>query len=413
MHHVLTVNAAQKMVLSAAFHSGPEVFDHVPPDSLADPFRQIALALAAMHARHEPITLVSLTTECARRGFAPHIERWMMGPVTSEAATREWLAASSRERLMQTITRAQQMLDSSDDVDHYAIASDMRLVLDGIETPDITTDDPAYSYEEVLGLAEKPVEWVIPDLLARRERMVLTGTEGRGKSMLVYQIAFCAAYGVSPVDPRSRFDRRRVVILDVENSHETQVVNLYKILHTRMHRLVTDHTPPDIHLLRQREIDLTSPVHRAGLIANLDVLQPDLVILGSGYKLIDATADYRVMAVTLQGALDTIKNRYGCAVIMETHAGHGFDNDRNGMRPDGSSYWLRWPEFGHGVAEVSRDRPDVLKNHRWRNDRPVGRTWPAGWERDEYGLPWRAVQPDEWDALDLEPDDHNVTPRRR
>jgi replicative DNA helicase len=398
----VNVNDAQRMILSSAFHNGPDVFDSVPPSDLADPWRGVALALAAIHTRREQVTIASLTTECVKRGFLPRIETWMMGPIDSAAAVRCWMEATGRERIEAAISRARLMLDADTDTDPFVIASDLIDTLGEVERPAVETEPSWWTYEEVMGFAEQPVEWVIPDLLARRDRLMLTGKEGSGKSTLLYQIALCAGFGISPVDARVRYPRQRVTILDVENSHETQVATSYRLMHRRIHRLTEDHTPPDVRLLRIRDIDLVSPTQRQVLIDAVDATQPDLLIMGSGYKLVDASEDWRVMATSLQRTADKAKARTGCAVIIETHAGHGTQGDRNGYRPDGSSLWLRWPEFGHGLGEHP-DHVDILEHVRWRNDRVVGRDWPAGWERDPHGLPWRPIAPDEWEARDLTP----------
>src|SRR5699024_3989203 len=43
-------------------------------------------------------------------------------------------------------------------------------------------------------------DWVVPGLLARGDRFVLTGAGGTGKSTLLRQIAVCAAAGIPPLD---------------------------------------------------------------------------------------------------------------------------------------------------------------------------------------------------------------------
>jgi hypothetical protein len=43
-----------------------------------------------------------------------------------------------------------------------------------------------------------PFDWIVPGLLAKGERMVLTAGEGLGKSTLLRQFAVCAAAGLHP-----------------------------------------------------------------------------------------------------------------------------------------------------------------------------------------------------------------------
>lgn len=399
----VSVNDAQRMILSAAFHGTGEVFEAVRPEWLDEPYRAVGQALHAIHARHEKVTLASLGTECARRGFAPHIEHWMMGPVEPEVAVNLWTAARGRESIERAVLHAQQML-SAPDVDAFMVAGDLSETLAGIERPKAVDEKYAWSYEEVFAFIEAPTEWVIPGLLAHRDRFVLTAEEGVGKSTWLYQIALCAGYGIDPVNPQNRYDRRKVVVLDVENTHETQVAWAYRKVHHGIHQVLgpgDDRSAPDVELLTLRDIDLLSPTQRHLFLDVIESMQPDLLVMGSGYKLVDATDDWRAMAEAVHRTVDRVKARIGCAVLIETHAGHGNMEDRNGLRPEGSSNWRKWPEFGHGLATTTD--PGIVEVTRWRRDRPsYGKNWPRGWEKADYGLPWRAIPDDVWDAMDLD-----------
>jgi replicative DNA helicase len=399
----VSVNDAQRMILSSAYHGTGEVFEAVKPEWLAEPYRAVAQALHALHQRREAVTIASLGTECARRGFTPRIETWMMGPVAAETAVNAYIAARGREAVEQAILRAQQML-AVEDVDAFMVAGDLSETLGGIERPKAVDEKYAWSYEEVFAFIEAPTEWVIPGLLARRDRFVLTAEEGVGKSTWLYQVALCAGYGINPVDPAKRYERRRVVVLDVENTHETQVAWAYRKVHNGIQQVLgagDDRSAPDVELLTLRDIDLLSPTQRHLFLDVIEASQPDLLVMGSGYKLVDATDDWRAMAEAVHRTVDRVKARVGCAVLIETHAGHGSMEDRNGLRPEGSSNWRKWPEFGHGLAATTDS--SIVETTRWRRDRPsYGKNWPRGWEKSEHGLPWRAIPEDEWDARDLD-----------
>jgi replicative DNA helicase len=195
------------------------------------------------------------------------------------------------------------------------------------------------------------------------------------------------------------------VVLDVENSHETQVAWAYRKVHDGIHRGVfgidDDRSAPDVSLLSLRDIDLLAPMQRALFLDLIEELQPDLLVMGSGYKLVDFTDDWRAMAEAVHRTVDRVKARVGCAVLIETHAGHGTMNDRNGLRPEGSANWMKWPEFGHGLAPTKNE--SIYTVVRWRKDRPpYGKNWPMAWERGGAGLPWRAIDEGEWLARDLD-----------
>ena len=58
--------------------------------------------------------------------------------------------------------------------------------------------DLAPDLYEFLAIVDPPSDWVIPGLLERGDRLIWTGFEGLGKSVVVRQLAVCAAAGVHP-----------------------------------------------------------------------------------------------------------------------------------------------------------------------------------------------------------------------
>src|SRR5690606_20278264 len=65
---------------------------------------------------------------------------------------------------------------------------------------------------------EDTYDWVIPGLLERMDRLVLTGGEGLGKSTWLRQIAVLAAAGIHPTRHAERIDPVRVTVIDTENT---------------------------------------------------------------------------------------------------------------------------------------------------------------------------------------------------
>ena len=64
---------------------------------------------------------------------------------------------------------------------------------------------------------DPPSDWVIPDLLERGDRLIWTGFEGLGKSVVVRQLADRAAAGNRTRSPESRSNPQRVLFIDCEN----------------------------------------------------------------------------------------------------------------------------------------------------------------------------------------------------
>jgi len=83
-----------------------------------------------------------------------------------------------------------------------------------------------------------------------------------------------------------------------------------------------------------------------------------------------------------------------CALITEAHAGHASGENGRGLRPAGSSLFLRWPEFGMGMRPKDRtaDLEDAMREvvlRAWRGARSE-RSWPTELVRnaDPNGWPW-------------------------
>ena len=92
-----------------------------------------------------------------------------------------------------------------------------------------------------------------------------------------------------------------------------------------------------------------------------------------------------------------------CALILEAHSGHGENvRDRN-VRPLGSSLWMRWPEFGYGIATTTQTRKGTPVDFRvWRGPRderewPVkllrSSPWPWDGEWEPHTPVWRPASP--------------------
>src|SRR5690606_41049990 len=69
----------------------------------------------------------------------------------------------------------------------------------------------------LLAAVDEPYAWVVPGLLERSDWLILTGSEGLGKSTLFRQMAVCAAAGINPFTAE-RHAPQRVLYIDVENS---------------------------------------------------------------------------------------------------------------------------------------------------------------------------------------------------
>lgn len=254
---------------------------------------------------------------------------------------------------------------------------------------------------EFLAAEDAPYDWLIPGLLERGDRLILTGFEGLGKSMLVRQLAFSAASGIHPFRTGYATDYQpvKVLFIDCENS-EKQGRRKFGPVGDVIKNLGRPAPHGNLRVLHQPTgIDLTSEEDEAWLYERITAHQPDLLVVGPFYKLHDANANDEQIARHVVGVLDRARAISNAALITEAHAGHGEAGKTRAVRPTGSSLLLRWPEFGFGLAPNANSVPDEHDRCRqvdvisWRGARDE-REWPR---HLEYGgkddLPWKPWRP--------------------
>jgi replicative DNA helicase len=132
--------------------------------------------------------------------------------------------------------------------------------------------------------------------------------------------------------------------------------------------------------VRPQGMDLLSGADQRWLTSKVDAVRPDIIMGGPLYKLFVAGPEDEHAARALAGYLDRLRRRYDCAIALEAHSPHGFANDRAGLRPFGSSLWMRWPEFGFGLAPIKKDKTK-MEFVAWRGLRDT-RDWPSALEYD-------------------------------
>jgi hypothetical protein len=256
----------------------------------------------------------------------------------------------------------------------------------------ITDDAQSITLDELLAEPDDEPDWLIPGLLERRDRMILTGEEGLGKSYLLRQIAVMAAAGLDPFDPGKRFKPLSVTIFDCENS-ERQVKRKVRPVVEFARRVGTGH-PGQVNLLCSPRVDITRDKDLARLHFELDATRPDILVIGPLYRLTQGALQNDDDAAPVLAALDTLRDR-DISLLIEAHAGHGVgQGGQRNLRPRGSSALLGWPEFGYGMRDIGGGFVDVVP---WRGDRDE-RWWPSRVRRAPDHIRWIPVEAEqaEW-----------------
>lgn len=235
---------------------------------------------------------------------------------------------------------------------------------------------PVPTVAEFLAHAEDPYDWLVPGLLERGDRLIVTGPEGGGKSTLLRQLAVQLAAGIHPFGGGD-FRAMRVLLLDVENS-ERQV-------RRAMRPLVLAAKSDGIPLYvgtRPQGLDLLHRPDAERLLSVVEAVRPELIIGGPMYKLSGGDPTEEGTARVVAAYLDRLRAQYGLALILEAHSPYANGGTRHPLRPYGASLWSRWPEFGIHLSK------DGELTH-WRGPRDE-REWPALLERGG-AWPWTAV----------------------
>lgn len=342
-------------------------------------------ALDRKGATVDPASLMSALTGKAEAGLLPTILTYPAVPAAVGEHARVVRSWGTKRRLMEEAQHVFQVA-LNPDYDAETIASEIATRFTRVRDSGITDDVQSITLGELLEGKDDEPEWLIPGLLERRDRLILTGEEGLGKSYLLRQIAIMASAGLHPFDSRQKIRPVKVMIIDCENT-ESQVRRKARGIATYAAQY-GEGDPRMVNLLCSSRIDITRDRDLARIHYELDACQPELVVIGPLYRLSNKAIQSDDEAAPLLAALDTIRDR-GCALLVEAHAGHGVGKGgQRELRPRGSSALLGWPEFGYGMRAVASGIADFAA---WRGDRDE-RDWPSRIQHDRAGIRWLPIE---------------------
>lgn len=373
----------------------PSMFDH-PGHST------IAAVVWAMTLEGIPVDPTSVLQRLMSNGEAARVggggylltlmERcWSPENAIAQAGiVREsWIRRSVQTDAMRLAQRAENLATPLQD-----LVLDLAAVLDSVDGLERREPYEPATLDDLLKRDPAP-DWLIPGLLERMERVMVTGIEGLGKSEIGAQVAVCAAAGVQPFSSET-FDPLRVLVIDLENGWGNLRRRFARVLEA-----VENATgePLDRSRLmvesRDAGLDLTRADDQLWLDRVLSGGRPDVVCIGALYKMHRADMNNEQAARLLTAFLDDMRTRHGVAFVIEAHAGQATDGGgKRLLRPRGSSLFLGWPNVGIGLRphpDCDPDRPDRVLVQPWRGARE-GRDWPRELRRGFGGqLPWLPV----------------------
>lgn len=381
----------------AAWHHGKEVFSLVTVEDFSPGHYRELAAMMERGMIEGDLTPQWVKDETIRLGKPSASFVAQVLTMSPTASVRYYAAQlrneSIRRYAVEAGTRMLHRLESNDTdpLDAVNNLQEELSVMPRVETK----DEDTWTIWDLMGLEEMPDNWTIPGLLRANERLVLTGSEGGGKSVFIYQVLTGAAWGVDTFH-HELYEPKRVLFLDVENNDFQQAGNLRKIV-PHLQEIRPD-VEPQWRSMKRRVVDLMATRDRADVISRVVHYAPEILYIGTAYKLASISDDAHRSVKAIQSTVDKIREEVGCSVLIEHHAPHGWNNDRGNMRPEGSSHWMRWPDFGYGLKKLETPTGKVVKLMNWRGDRVRGRDFPAGL-REGAVMPWEAIDHDEWEIM--------------
>lgn len=267
-------------------------------------------------------------------------------------------AREVREQLIECAASVEvvEALGVKDVSDHFAAGLKIEQL---VVTIPAVEESKANGGIDVLDVVERPTgefKWVIPHVLSRGERLILTAFEGHGKSTAMRQWSVMAAAGIhpwtlQPVPPQ------KVLFIDAENHPDQIQASWSKLLGLAAHMgLPVPRGKLIVIEAWDNDIDLTQPAGRQWLSERVHAHQPDLVSIGPLYNLADEDLKEDKVARKLKKAINEARGICGSAFLMEHHAPHKAPGDRErSIRPYGSSVFLKWPDYGYGLKPMEAE----------------------------------------------------------
>jgi len=347
-------------------------------------FVSVRAQLASLNAAPALTALTALTEATTPGSIEWHCER-----IVLTKATRDLIAEAARLN-----QRAEEGAEP------VALAEDTITALRLIQRANEVDAGTTHDFSEIVERQFDPTEFVVPGLLARRNRIIITAPEGYGKSSLLRQIAACAAGGMHPFKTLGSTRPARVLVIDAENPADINTAE-YRQIAEALTEMGHFPTRGMLTIDECGDIDLLDPRTAARFYGLIERVRPELIVIGPVYKLHEEDPNLEGPARKLSAVLNRMIAISDAALVLEAHTPHNDGPAGQLLRPFGASLWKRWPDFGyclHPATVVKRGHEPTYEEQAsldmreskftsWRGSRAV-RAWPGRLCKRGDGLPW-------------------------
>lgn len=367
------------------------VFKHVAPDEFHGHHVHIASTMASMDTMGLDITPASLLAQLhtsgllVRAGGGGAIHTMVENAVVGEHAVHlaEFLGSEAARNSLRAV--GQRLVQITDNPEIPPEEAAQRALEDLDNVRRAVTEPQTLGWPD--GSAHPSPEWIIPELMAVNERVMLTGGEGLGKTMLTRQLVASVAVGYHPFDGKE-FDPRPALHIDLENPQDISD-RAWRNIRLGLSDAGVPIPDGTLHRLQLVRFGITNARDVAWLTRTVAAVNPSIIAIGPVKNLILEDPNDESGVIRAQDLLNQMRADTGAALVLEGHAGYVDRGPEGSWRPRGSSAWLGWPEFGFGLKPVPDTYVRTAELVPWRGARAEGRFWP---ERIVAGRPWPWTQ---------------------
>jgi hypothetical protein len=270
--------------------------------------------------------------------------------------------------------------------DPYAILAD----LDAMVSTATANDGIEPQSQSIWSTREnepEAAEWIVPGMMKRDWRCIVTGAEGTGKGVLLRCMAIATAFGYHPLTHQPCVPRKTLLV-DLENPVSAILETGWPLANTLDKRAIKegreDYDREAFKLWhRPGGIDIRDRRDQAALVREITAHKPDMLCIGPYYKLTRARRGetFEDAAMGALEVLDKLRIKYGFALMIEAHSAKATGGGKRALTPMGSVYLTAWPEIGKGLEEDEEAvAVKTLNVKNFRNSR-LEEFWPQRIER--------------------------------